>query len=195
MDRQTLREGKERVRLQLLVPLNDVLRLKRPRGVTEAAHLAGLGELQARLAYMAEADLVALREAVAATLSPGGAWPSPAVILGFAAAIRRPPPSDSPMVTSYMASAAGVRAREEGCHVALYQYLKDKGHPPRGDYDWRQIRETAEEVGRRRARLVAERDRGVALSTVEEGELARWAVLRERAEALIPVAASASEAA
>lgn len=195
MDRQALKDGKERVLAHLLRPLNDVLRLKRPRGVTEAAHLAGLAELQARLAYMAEADLVALREAVAATLTPGGAWPSPAVVLGFAAAIRRPPPSDSPMVSSYMASAAGVRAREEGCHVALYQFLKDKGHPPRGDYDWRQIRDTAEEAGRRRARLVAERDRGVALSTVEEGELARWALLRERAEALIPSGAHGSSVA
>jgi hypothetical protein len=185
MDRQALNEGKERVRVQLLEPLNDLLRLRKPKRVTEAQHLAGLGELQARLAYMADADLVALREALVACLTREGAWPSPAVVLGFAVAIRRPPPSDSPMVTSYMASAAGRRAKAENCHIALYEFLKKRGRPPSGDYEWSAIKTEAEVTARRVARLTEELGRGLILATADDGFLAWHARQIERVDALI----------
>ena len=185
MDRQALKDGKERVRVHLLEPLNELLRLKRPKRVTEAQHLAGLAELQARLAYMGEVDLVALREALVASLTRDGCWPSPAVVLGFAAAIRRPPPSDSPMVSSYMASAAGRRAWAEGCHVALYQFLKKRGRPPAGDYEWAAIKAEAEGHARRIARLTEDRGRGLILSTADEGFLSWHAGQAERVEALL----------
>ena len=185
MDRQALKDGKDRVRVILLEPLTEVLRLRRPRKVSEAQHEAGLVELQARLAYMADADLVALREVLVAGLTREGAWPSPAVVLGFATSIRRPPPSDSPMVSSYMASAAGRRAWAEGCHVALYQFLKKRGRPPVGDYEWAAIRAEAEEARRRIARLTEDRARGALLATSDDAFLGWHAGQAERAEALL----------
>ncbi|MDG3040453.1 hypothetical protein [Roseicyclus marinus] len=185
MDRQALKDGKERVRLHLLEPLQNVLRLKRPRGVAEWQHVAGLAELQSRLAYMSEIDLVALREAVASILSRDGAWPSPAVVIGFANTIQRPPPSDSPKVTSYMASAAGARARAEGFHVELYLWLKAHAGVPTGEFQLRELKQTAEANARRFTMLLADRDRGLALSSGDLSWLAWYQSMRERANALI----------
>lgn len=194
MNRTELQDGKERVRRELIVPLQEVLRLKRPRRVSEGQHLAGLAELQARLAYLGPADLVALREAIVAQMQPGAAWPTPATVIQMAAAIRRPPPSDSPMVTSYMASAAGRRALAEGCHVELWRWLKSKGRPPVGDADWRAIREAADFGRRDRARLAGLRERGVTLSTGEAAQLDGYARDDARVRGLIGEAEGESAA-
>jgi len=180
-----MQAGKARVLRHLIVPLQDVMRLKRPKRVSEAQHLAGLGEMQARLAYLGEAELVALREAIVATLTEGAAWPAPAVVIQMASAICRPPPDDSPMVRSYLGSVAGRDALAGGYHVELWRWLKDKGRPPMGEPDWRAIRAMAAEGARERARLAELRDRGVTLSSGEAARLDGHVRAEARVVALI----------
>lgn len=194
MDRQATKEGKERVRVHLLVPLQDVMRFRRPRKVSEGAHLAGLAEVQARLAAWSEEDLIALRELVVASAKSDGEWPAPAVVLGWANAIRRGEPSDSRMVRSYLASAAGRRALASGCHIELWRWLKQRRFP-KGDADWRALATEAEARARRQQILAELVARGVALSAAERAEVEAAHALDLRVRAMIPEVSIGEDAA
>lgn len=179
MDDQAVKAGKERVRVGLLVPLVDLLGLKRPRGMTQGQHLAGLAELQQRLAYLSAEEIAILRETVVEGLAKGGAWPAHAVVLALAHAIRRPPDTDTGRVVRYLRWAAGQPAIAPHHLTRLYLWLKQHRGVP-GDYDWRQIRAEAEEDERWRARMLDLLDRGVALGSAEEGRLQRLNRARRR---------------
>jgi len=186
MDRNDLREGKDRVLRHLIRPLDEVLGLKRPRKCkTQMEHVAQLAELQARLAYLGEPELVALREAIIEEIPHGAQWPAPIVVLQMARMLRLPPPSDSPMVTSVMASALGQRAHAQGWHVELWRWMKANGRVPKGEAHERQLRQQAEEGQRSRDRLVRLRDRGQTLSSVEVAMLDAYARDNDRATGLV----------
>lgn len=185
MDAEELKIGKERVREHLIEPLK-ALGLKRKRSTTVADHEAGLDSVVNRLAYMREENLIALRE-VALGMAGGKAkneWPAPALFINQAKLLQVPPPSDSPMVTSYMRSAAGRRAREGSYHVELYLELK-AGRVPSSEWAMNRIREQARD-NRRRVVLVSERqERGSAVES-DAAWLNWYRGVSERAEALVP---------
>lgn len=153
MDSEALKEGKERVRQTLVQPLT-ARGMQRASGVTVAVHEAQMDALAARLAYMTADNLLALAEVVEmnATGKARNRWPSELVICQWARQLQPPPPSDSHLVTTYLRSGAGRRARAEGWLVELYVYLKKHGRPP-NEYSIREMKIEADTNMRRRARL------------------------------------------
>jgi len=189
MDRAEMNEAKARVQTVLIDPLGeDGLQLRRYKRWTVAQHEGMLADLRSRLAYLAEDELIAVREAAISTLDRNAQWPPPAYLLGLAYGIRKPPPDDSPMVRSYIRSV-GQKAYDAGHLVELYLHLKSKGRPPSGDWDWRLIREEAEKGRRERRRLRARQEVGDILSTSEHDVLESYARHMERAKALLPTQA------
>ncbi len=184
-----LKDGKERVRVHLIEPLDRLLGLKRPKRCrSNMEHLAGLAEIQNKLAYLGEPDLLALQYGIRATLTRAGEWPSPAVVFGFAHVLCPPPPSDSEKVVSYMRSSAGMAARAGGYHVDLYRWLKEHSGVPSGPVDLRQIKAAAEQNNRAEARLERMDREGASMTGSEAGFLEFRKRDRARAEALAPVA-------
>lgn len=179
-----VKTGKDRVREVLIEPL-AALGLRRPSGQTVAQHEAALAEIEARLWYMSEADLVALREVVLLRAQAKGVWLPAAVILDMAKGFAPPPEHDSDMVTSFMRSAAGRRALAEGYEVELYQALK-RGQPPTNGYAHKLLADEADGNRRRIARLTRARDGGEVLTTSDSAWLGWYARTRDRARALIP---------
>lgn len=194
MNGDTTKEGRERVRVHLIDRLERQLRLTRPKRVSAEDHARGLDELEALLSYMGDDDLRALADGIIATRGIGTEWPRPATVLAMAKAIKRPDPSDSDMVRSYMRSSAGRRALDEGCHVELYMHLKGYrdgrgqfvgGRPPASEYDWTSIKVRADEHRRRAIRIAEARSNDRFVSADDDGFMAWYAARRERAEALI----------
>lgn len=135
MDRAGIEAGRERVRERVIVPLAR-LGLRKRRGQTAADLAAVLEELCARLAYLSEGGCETLRETVL-RLAGGerrNLWPEAATILNVAAQIEPPPDTVSPLVRSWLGSAAGRRAWARGPEhaLALRRYLKRYG-PPQAD--------------------------------------------------------------
>jgi len=153
MEGEALREGKERVRQNLIVPLT-ARGLVRHTGATVAGHEATMDALSARLAYMTTPNLQALAEVVErnAVGKARNRWPTEVMICGWARQLQLPPPSDSHLVTTYLRSGAGRRARSEGWLVDLYLYLKKAGRPP-NDYVIRDLKVDADTAMRRRTRI------------------------------------------
>jgi len=153
MRRDEIREGRERVETCLIAPLRE-MGLRKQRRQTAEALEEMFERLRARLSYMSGSGLETLREAVLrqALGKARNLWPDEATIYGFARVLEAPPVTHSPLVVSYMRSAAG-RAAWERCEfeaAALLSYLKRFGAP--GQYSWRQIEEMAAERRERLAR-------------------------------------------
>ena len=158
MEGQALKEGKERVRLNLIDPLVE-RGMARKRGWTAADHQAMLESLAARLAYMDDDRLLALAEVVEryAEGPKKNIWPAEISITNWARRLQVPPASESRLVRSYLQSGAGAAAQSGGYLVELFNHLKKFGAPP-NDYSLKCIREEAEENQRRRALIKRDRE-------------------------------------
>ncbi|MEL6220820.1 MAG: hypothetical protein AAFR79_20605 [Pseudomonadota bacterium] len=162
-DDQTTTEPREsvvRVRTNLFKPL-DQAGLRRPRGQTAAEHQAMRGHLESRLAYMDAGNLSALVAALerVAEGSARNRWPDEATVWNIARHIQQPPDRSDRLLTSYMASRAGVAAWER-CPweaVALARNLREFG-PPKYDSTWDRIRDSGERLRRTHMRCAASAD-------------------------------------
>lgn len=138
---------RERVRRIMLDPLVGAGMRKQKR-MSAGDHEAMLDRLERRLGYLSDACLEALADTVRrnAVGADRNVWPAEVSVMNWAAALEPPPDRDSKLVTTYLASAAGRRAWEEGPEVAvaLRRHLKREGRPPHA-YDWKLIRERAAE--------------------------------------------------
>lgn len=177
MDDEALKAGKARVQEHLIEPL-EVLGMQRAPRATLGQHEAFLEGLKGRLAYMSADGLQALAEVVEANGEGKrrDRWPSGMQIMKWASRLEAPPESDSRLVRSYLASAAGDRAAAGGYLAELYRHLKRFGAPP-NDFAERQMATEADEAQRRLERL----QRAEAEGRAEPAEQA-WA--RDRAARL-----------
>jgi hypothetical protein len=184
-DGDDLKDGKARVRRVLIEPLEAMLALE--KGMTRARHEQGLARLEAILSYMSDGDLEALRNGIegACRTARSDRWPAKMSIEIAAAAISKPPESDSDMVRSFMRSSAGRMALAEGFHVELYLTLKD-GKPPMTDAAYQMLRARAVEKS---AELERARDR-IRRGVARDGDsriVEQWMRLDARARALVPL--------
>lgn len=184
MDGAGLKDGKNRVREALITPLREI-GLRRPNRCTVDQHEAMLARLEARLAYMSTENLAALAEVVErhGEGKAGDIWPAELRIARWARDLQATPPSDSRLVTTYLRSAAGARAREGGYLVELYSYLKRHGAPP-NSYGLETIRREADDNMRRRRRIIEAREAG-AEPAGEAAWLEAWTAAQARAMAII----------
>ena len=162
MEGQELKDGKERVRVNLIDPL--VSRgMVRKRGQKVEDHQKMLDSLEARLAYMAADRLSALAEVV--ERYAGGpqknVWPAEVSIMNWARRLQEVPASESRLVRSYLQSGAGDAAKSGGYLVELFVYLKRIGAPP-NNYALKGIREEAEDNRRKRGAIERDREEGMA---------------------------------
>lgn len=154
------RFSKSRVRRVLIDPLVD-RGLRKQKKFDRDGQAAFLDRIATRLSYMSAPGLEALIEAVEARA--GGAhqnvWPDEISIVNAARAIEPPPPINSRMICSYMASAAGRAAFDrDPCEaVALLGWFQTMYRPPSpgeaGAHTWEHIREKAAERRDRAAAL------------------------------------------
>lgn len=162
MEGQELKDGKERVRVNLIDPL--VSRgMVRKRGRSVEDHQKMLDSLEARLAYMDADRLAALVEVIEryAEGPKKNIWPAEVSITNWARRLQEPPASESRLVRSYLQSGAGDAALSGGYVVELFLYLKKYGAPP-NDYSMKEIRSQADGNLRKRARVERDREDGRA---------------------------------
>lgn len=190
MEGEVLRQGKERVERILTGPL-EMMGMGRKRGVKVEDHAAMLDRLRARLAYMGEDELAALREVVEryATGRDLNTWPDEISVINWARRIQPPPPSESRLVRSYLQSGAGRAAQAGDYLVELFRYLKVQGQPP-NEFALSQIIREADERRRDLPRVERAVKDGRASPQEEHGlrvymnTLARCeAILRARVDA------------
>lgn len=162
MEGQELRDGKERVRVNLIAPL-VASGMMRKRGRTVDEHDNFLASLTARLSYMTEDRLTALAEVVEryAEGPKKNIWPAEVSIVNWARRLQEPPASESHLVRSFLQSAAGDAAVAGGYLVELFLYLKRYGAPP-SSFAMTGIRSDAEDNARRREAIEYDRDEGRA---------------------------------
>lgn len=179
MNEQEMRDGQERVRQHLIVPLADLLHLRRPRKVkTEAAHMAALADICKRLWYLTEDDLLILRETIVRTLTPEAEWPAAAVIIGWANALRARPEGSSPRVVNLVRWAAAKEGIDDAILPALYRWLQAHNRVPQS-VDMRTIASSAMEEARWFDRMLEVRGRG----DLSSAEAARFrAIEADRAQ-------------
>ncbi|MDO5621931.1 MAG: hypothetical protein Q4G24_10720 [Paracoccus sp. (in: a-proteobacteria)] len=153
-------DGRAAVRVHLIARLDEA-GLTRPGKITAGAFDKLRGRMVDALAYMAPENLMTLAE-VLIDLSPDGVWPGEVIWRTQSRAIQMPPPAQSRIVSSWLASVEGPRADAGGYLAELYRWLVAHRRPPL-DWDMRQIRGQAEE-NRRRADLIRDRiSRNVAV--------------------------------
>lgn len=188
------RESREaRVRRVLIEPL-QAQGLRRRRGVTAGDHAAWLDRLARRLAYLGEGHLAVLAESIAA--NAGGAdraeWPSEVSICNWAAALETPPDEDLRLVPSYLRSAAGRSAWEEGPEVAvaLRAHLRRFRRPPVGG-DWPMIRKQAAEWAHRQA-LIAEALQAGRATAEQVAQRDAWVATVDRVRSMVFAAEGAA---
>ncbi|CUH68667.1 hypothetical protein TG4357_03728 [Thalassovita gelatinovora] len=162
MEGQELKEGRDRVRLNLIAPLKE-WGMERRGGWTVERETEMLDRLQNKLAYMSAVNLEALRETVQrhATGKARDRWPKEMLIENWARRLQDPPISMSRLVRSYIQSGAGRAARDGGYLVELFFYLKRVGAPPNA-FSMDEIRSEAEANRERRARIKVAREAGRA---------------------------------
>jgi len=140
-------KGSERVETCLIAPLRE-MGLRKQRRQTAEALEEMFERMRARLSYMSGSGLETLREAV--LFRAGGKarnlWPDEVSIYAWAHALEPAPVTHSPLVRSYMASAAGRRAwaRDPFEAAALLRYLKRAGAPE--EAGWSGIARDAERM-------------------------------------------------
>ena len=184
MEGEALRQGKERVRSNLIGPL-EALGMQRKRGVSVADHAAWVDKLVGRLAYMRADNLLVLAE-VCERYAGGKAksqWPEMISICNWARDLQDMPEGEQRLVKSWLQSAAGRRALADGYAVELRSDLI-KWHRPPNEYQLRAIKERAGENRRRAVSVVQRQERGVA-SPSELEWLASYQAALERVTAII----------
>ncbi|HGG04784.1 MAG TPA: hypothetical protein ENK28_04945 [Aliiroseovarius sp.] len=156
--------NRARVRQLLIKPLQETGLVRQDRGkgrVSAAAHDALLEKMQARLGWMDDNGLRALR-AVLVSLASGPAlnyWPKWATIWNHATRLRPPPEAENTIMTSWLHSCEGPRLRAAGTLVETYLFLRDKSRPP-SDWEVKQIRSQASDNAVKRARVIRQIDEG-----------------------------------
>lgn len=164
--REVLHAGAQRVR-QIVIDWLVERGVKRPKRTTVEAEAKMLNRLSERCGYLADAQLVTLREAwfELAGLCKG-CWPSEATLVGQAHGIAMPPLEYSVKVLSYMQSMAGADALEKDEAVELLDWLlRNPGVPGQGTNGSiirQRISDAAEERRRERGHLRDAVARGVA---------------------------------
>lgn len=134
------------------------------KGVTVDDHRAFLDKLADRLGYLEEALLVTLAE-LTLGWAEGPArnrWPAFATIWNAATRLRQPPDNERHIMTTWLASIEGPRAREAGHLVELHSWLRKHGCPPSPYAMAKEILPEAAENARTRARVKREIDAGSA---------------------------------
>lgn len=156
-----------------------------------AEHEAFLRRLEVRLGYLDADQLVALGAVIEANAGGAGrnVWPAEISIANWAATLQPPPEGEDRLVVSWLGSAAGLRAWEEGPEVAmaLRRHLRRKRRPP-GPHDMAAIRETAGDWRHRRdaaaerlaSGLGGQAERDLVRSFDETAELVRGLVFAKR---------------
>jgi len=169
--------GRVRVR-RVLVSGLQADGLVRARGVTVAAHEAGIDRLCDKLAYLDEPLLIVLRDSVL-RLAEGALrhqWPAFASVWNIAVRLQPPPDRETTIMTTWLVSRAGPAARSAGYLVELYEWLRRHGVPPT-EYALSQLRVEADDNRRLRARL----ERAVAADRASAGDRA-WLEAYQRTE-------------
>lgn len=174
--------GRTAVRVHFLARMDEA-GMVRPRAMTAEA----FGRMRDRLAeWLAYLPAEALDTLADTAISIGGGkahteWPAEATIRHLAGAMMKPPPEHARIITSWLASVEGPRARDGGWLVELYRHLLQRPLPP-SDYDRAKIVAAAEENRRERARL---RQAGDDLTDRERQWLDAYAADEARALALV----------
>ena len=149
MNAEEQAQGEKRVMRLLVEPLKR-RGLVRPSTLTVAGFEEMVDDMCARLAYMAEASLLALEEQVAA--NPGGKdkdrFPIANQILSWAADIQPPGDGASPLIRAVFAHACGQAALAEGWAPELLAELRRTRRWP-GGWVLKTIRENAGSAVRR----------------------------------------------
>ncbi|MGK7653167.1 hypothetical protein ACSQ76_12350 [Roseovarius sp. B08] len=193
MEGDQLKQGKERVRKNLIEPLERA-RMKRKAGWTVDQHQAMMSSLEARLAYMNAKNLQALAECC--ERHAGGklkdVWPAEVSICNWARRLQEPPASESRLVRSYLQSGAGVAARAGDYLVELFVYLKRMGVPP-NDYVLKELQQRAQDRARAHDRI----KRGIAsgaATSAERAQLDGYHATLRRCEGIIEAGKQGAEA-
>lgn len=176
-------EGKEAVRILLIERMLDA-GFVRPRGVSVEAFDRQKKNLAGRLSYMTADNLMSLAETLILKAAKGNAWPTELMIMQFATALQAPPPMQSRILTSWLASVEGPKALLRGDLVELYRYVRRHNAPPQGSYVAGRIAEDARDNARRRV-IVGERIRDGVASDADRRWLADWEADQEAALALV----------
>lgn len=176
-------QGKEAVRVLLIERLLDA-GFVRPRGVTAEVFERRKKHLIDQYAYMSPDNLMTLAETLIIKADKGGIWPSELVVRQFANSLQPPPPMQSRIVTSWLASIEGPKAVLRGDMVELYRYVRRHHAPPQGNYAVIKIAEEARDNARRRT-IVQERLRDGVASDEDRRWLRDWEADQEAALALV----------
>lgn len=176
-------QGKGAVRVLLIERLLDA-GFVRPRGVTAEVFERQKKHLAERLAYMSAENLMTLAEVLIGKATKGYAWPSELMVMQFASGLQAPPPMQSRIVTSWLASIEGPKAVLRGDLVELYRYVRRHHAPPQGTYAAKKIAEEARDNARRRT-IMQERMRDGVASDEDRRWLRDWETDQEAALALV----------
>jgi hypothetical protein len=181
------RESREaRVRRVLIGPL-EARGLRRRKRATAAEHAAFLERLVRRLAYLGEDHLLTLAGVI--ERNAGGPdraeWPAEVSIVNWAAGLEVPPDEDERLVPSYLRSAAGRAAWEEGPEVAvaLRAHLR-RWHRPPMDGDHRAIRRQAADWAHEQERI-AENIRAGRASAAQLARAEAWRATVDRVRSMV----------
>lgn len=149
MNSEEQAQGEKRVMRLLVEPLK-LRGLARPTTLTVAGFEDMISDMCARLAYMSEANLMALEDQVAA--NPGGKdrdrFPIANQILTWAADIQPPGDGASPLIRAVFAHDCGQAALAEGWAPELLAELRKVRRWP-GGWTLKTIREGAGSAVRR----------------------------------------------
>lgn len=178
-----LLQGKDAVKALLIERLLDA-GFARPRGVSVDAFARQQKHLAERLAYMSPENLMTLADVLIGKPVKGHAWPSELMVMQFAAGLQAPPPMQSRIVTSWLASIEGPKAVLRGDLVEIYRYVRRQHAPPQGAYAASRIAEEARDNNRRRI-IVQERIRDGVASDEDRRWLREWEADHSAAMALV----------
>lgn len=183
---ETDRDRRERVRSVLIDPLIEK-GMRKPKSRTGEDQEAFLDRLTRRLAYLGEGHLKTLAEAVErnAEGSARNVWPAEVSIVNWAATLEAPPDRDSRLVRSYLGSAAGLRAWNEGPTVALAlrKFLRRSGRPPQ-PLEWHSIQRQGAEWAAEIARIEEFRRAG-AMSVLQAERIEAFEALIDRVRSMV----------
>lgn len=159
---ETFETGRAVVREVLVNRLRDA-GLRRPKGLTEAAHAKTMDHLVDYLAYMARDNLVTLAETVlihATAPGPGaGVWPSEVMVRQWALALQAKPFSQHPIIASWLRSREGPIADAGGYLVDLLRWLK-RNRRALTPADLKSVKQSAADLQDRLVRVRERLDKG-----------------------------------
>ncbi|MEM1079234.1 MAG: hypothetical protein AAGI09_11950 [Pseudomonadota bacterium] len=177
-------DGKELVRTLFVLRLQEA-GAERPKAMKVSDMDAFYKRLVEDLFYMSSENLETLVELLLDQIAsdPKRRLPAELVIRQMARSLQAKPATEARIVTSWLRSVEGPRAKAAGYAVELFRFLRQHGRPP-GPYDLRKMKERAA-TNRSQLQTIAENHR---VGRAIEDELA-WAEAyvadRQRVEALI----------